>query len=233
VDRVEDVTGRGVVVTGTGGRVTQFQEKPAPAATLATTVNAGTYLIEPYALAGVVPGQPAMWETDVFPALIADGAPVYAFEMPHLWLDTGTPAGYFTAQQAILEGLISAPGGVRTDGLWIGTDAVRNDTTSYCPPIAIGSGTSIAEGATVVGPVSIGSGCSVLQGARIEHSAIWDGCMIGQHVIVRRSIIGYNCSIADNARVEAALLGDDVIVRPGAHIVAGSRLEPHSVVEQA
>jgi NDP-sugar pyrophosphorylase family protein len=216
-----------------GGRVTQFQEKPAPAEALAAIVNTGTYLIEPDALAGVVPGQPAMWETDVFPALIAAGASVYAFEKPHFWLDTGTPAGYFTAQQAILEGLISTPGGIRTDGVWAEVDTVWNDTAGYSPPIAIGSGTSIAEGVMVVGPVSIGAGCRVLQGTQIEHSAIWDGCTIGQHAIVRGSIIGYNCTIAENARVDAALLGDGVIVRPGAHVAAGSRLEPQSVVEPA
>ena len=233
VDCVEDVTGRGVVVTGMGDRVTQFQEKPAPATALAATVNTGTYLIEPDVLAGVVPGQPAMWETDVFPALIAAGASVYAFERPHLWLDTGTPEGYFTAHQAILEGEISAAGGIRTDGLWLEADAVRNDRASYCPPIAIGSSTSIADGVMIVGPASIGARCRVGQGARIEHSAIWDGCMIGTQAIVRRSIIGYNCSIAEHARVEGALLGDGVMVRPGAHVVAGSRLEPHSVVEPA
>jgi NDP-sugar pyrophosphorylase family protein len=232
VDRVEDVTGRGVVVTGTDGRVSQFQEKPAAAAALSKTVNTGTYLIEPDALTGVVPGQPAMWETDVFPMLIAGGAPVYAFEMPHLWLDAGTPAGYFAAQQAILEGVISAPRGSQTDGIWVEAEVDRDDEGTYQPPIAVGSGASFAAGTAVVGPVSIGSGCRVLAGARIEHSAIWDGCTIGRNAIVRRSIIGYNCLIADDARVEAALLGDGVIVRSGAHVVAGSRLEPQSVVEQ-
>ena len=83
------------MVADDNGRVRHFQEKPAPGTALAMTVNTGSYLIEPEALAGIAPGQPAMWETDIFPALIGAGAPVFAFQARHLWLDTGTPRRLF------------------------------------------------------------------------------------------------------------------------------------------
>ncbi len=231
VDHVEDVTGRGVVVAGQAGRVTQFQEKPAPPLALSTTVNTGTYLIEPEALAGLAPGEPAMWETEVFPALIAAGASIYAFAQPHLWLDAGTPGGYFAAERAILSGIISAPSGSFVDGTWVEAHATRDARTTCRPPVALGAGSSLAEGVTIAGPASIGAGCRVAAGAHIGQSAIWDGCMIGPGAIVSGSIIGYNCTIAESARVEGALLGDGVSVKAGAHIPSGSRIEPMSVVE--
>jgi NDP-sugar pyrophosphorylase family protein len=233
VARVDDPTGLGVVVADAGGRVSRFQEKPARGQALATTVNTGSYLIEPRALAGVPHGQTAMWETDLFPALIGDGAPVYAFEAPHLWLDAGTPAGYFAAQQAILSGAASTPAGVEVDGIWTEPNVSRDPRGSYRGPMALGSGSVVAAGAMLEGPLSLGRACHVLAGARLERSAIWDNCQIEPGATIVDSIVGYNCYIAAGARVEGALLGDGVLVRPAAHVPCGSRLAPGSVVEPA
>lgn len=233
VDRVDDPSGRGVVVSGDGGRVTQFQEKPAPGTALAATVNTGSYLIEPQALDGLEPGQPAMWETQVFPALIASGAPVFAFQAAHLWLDAGTPAGYFAAQDAVLGGAVSAPAGRHDHGRWTETN-VSIDASAVCSgPLAIGYGSIIAAGASLIGPASIGRECHVLPGATVEHSAIWDHCLIEAEARISGSILGYNCYIAAQAIVEGALLGDGVIVRPGVHIPHGSRIAPGAIVAPA
>jgi NDP-sugar pyrophosphorylase family protein len=217
-------------VAGDGGRVSQFQEKPAPGTALAPTVNTGSYLIEPAALAGLEPGQPAMWETQVFPALIASGAPVFAFEAPHLWLDAGTQAGYFAAQAAVLGGAISAPAGRHDGDRW--TEAnVSVDARAGCTgPLAIGYGSIVAAGASVIGPASIGRDCHILPAATVERSAIWDRCLIEAGARISGSILGYNCYIAAHAIVEGALLGDGVIIRPGAHIPHGSRIAPGTVV---
>jgi NDP-sugar pyrophosphorylase family protein len=231
VDRVADVTGRGVVVAGSDGRVGRFQEKPAPGMALADTVNTGTYLIEPAALAGMTPGEPAMWETNVFPALIEAGKPVYAFNAPHLWLDAGTPEGYFAAQRAILEGSVSTPAGKEAHGIWTEPNVLEDSAATYHPPISIGFGSIVAAGAALLGPLSLGAECHILSGAHVEASAIWDHCMVEPGAIIKNSIIGYNCYVAERARVEGALLGDGVIVRAGGHVTPGSRLAPGSVVE--
>lgn len=230
-DRVDDPTGRGVVVADAGGRVTRFQEKPAPGAALARTVNTGSYLIEPEALANLAPGTRAMWETDIYPALIGAGAPVYAFEAPHLWLDAGTPGGYFAAQAAILDRSASAPAGLEIDGIWAEANTNRDAGASYTPPIALGFGAIVAAGARLFGPLSVGRECHVLPGASLERSALWDGCFVEAGARVIDSIVGYNCYIAADALVEGSLLGDGVIVRAGAHLPAGSRVAPGSVIE--
>ncbi|HZG66789.1 MAG TPA: NDP-sugar synthase [Herpetosiphonaceae bacterium] len=231
VDHVDDPTGRGVVLADRSGRVMRFQEKPAPGMALASTVNTGSYLIEPRALAGLEQGRPAMWETEVFPALIASGAPVFAFAAPHLWLDAGTPAGYFAAQEAVLRGAASRPAGRDEGGRW--TEAhVSVDASAGCSgPLAIGYGSIVAAGASVHGPASVGRECHVLPGALVERSAIWDHCLLEPRSRIGGSILGYNCYIADGAIVEGALLGDGVIVRPGAYIPPGSRIAPGAIVE--
>ena len=232
VDRVADPTGRGVVVAADDGRVSRFQEKPSPGTALASTVNTGTYLIEPGVLADVSSGQAAMWETDIFPALIANGAPVYAWETPHLWIDAGTPEGYFGAQQAVLGGAVSAPAGMEAAGVWSEANTFR-DSAAHCnPPIALGFGSIVAAGAMLDGPLSIGAECHIMVDARVHRAAVWDGCMVEPGATIVDSIVGYNCYIARGARVEGALLGDHVVVRPGASVVPGSRLAPRSIVER-
>ena len=210
-DRVEDPTGRGVVVIDASSRVLRFQEKPVPGTALADTVNTGTYLIEPEALDPITPGRSAMWETDLFPALIASGAPVFGWTQPHLWLDAGTPRGYLAAQAAILGGLASSPPGAAHGELWLETGAHLEAGVSYRGPIAVGAATAIADGAELAGPLSIGRHCRIESGARVHGGAIWDGCVVGPGARVVDSIIGYNCTIGAGARVEGALMADGEI----------------------
>ena len=218
VDAVDDPTGRGVVVLGAGGRVLRFQEKPAPGTAAANTVNTGSYLIEPAALHGVEPGRSTMWETDVFPALIAAGAPVFGWTHPHLWLDAGTPRGYLAAQAAILTGEASSPPGEARGGIWVAHHASLDPDASYRGPIAVGAETIVSAGVRLAGPLSIGRRCRVEHGGLVEHGAIWDGSVVGRGAAVVDSIIGYNCIIGEDARVERALLGDGTVVAAGAVI---------------
>jgi NDP-sugar pyrophosphorylase family protein len=230
VDQVEDPTGRGVVVVGGDERISRFQEKPAPGTALACTVNTGSYVIEPEVLNMVPVGSAAMWETDLFPRLAESGG-LYAFRRHHLWLDAGTPPGYFTALQAVLMGELSAPAGQVDDGVWREPNSSWDAGACYEPPIVLGSGAIVAAGATLVGPVSVGRECHVLAGTYLERSAVWDGSMVEPRARIKGSIVGYNCHIGQDAVVEDVMLGDGVIVRPGAHVAAGSRVAPGTIVE--
>lgn len=174
-----------------------------------------------------------MWETQVFPALIASGAPVFAFQAAHLWLDAGTPAGYFAALHAVLSGAVSTPSGRGDGSRWTETNVSIDAHAGCSGPLAIGYGSIIASGASVMGPASIGRECHILPGATIERSAIWDDCLIEAEARISDSILGYNCYIAAQAIVEGALLGDGVIVRPGAHIPDGSRIAPGAIIAPA
>lgn len=228
VAAVDDPTGRGVAVMEADGRLSRFQEKPARGSALANTVNTGTYLVEVKALAMLGSGQYAMWETDVFPALIDGGNAVYGWAMPHIWLDAGTPGGYFATQAAILHGHVSTPGGD-----WIVERTAVQTQTRWTPPIAIGRGTTVATTVRLDGPASIGHGCRVGDHVQIARSAIWDGCTVEEGATVCDSIIGYNTRIAMGAYVAGALIGDGVTIQSGARVEHGSRVAPGSVITPA
>lgn len=88
--RVEDASARGRVEFADDGRVTAFREKAGggPA-----WVSGGIYVCEPELLAHIPKGKPSGLETDIFPALLAGGQPVFAFACPGRMFDIGTPEG--------------------------------------------------------------------------------------------------------------------------------------------
>jgi mannose-1-phosphate guanylyltransferase len=217
IDRVDDPTGRGVVVRDDSGRVVEFQEKPAPGTARAKTVNTGAYLLEPSAIATIPRDRFCNFEQDVFPALIASDAPVHAFESAHLWIDTGTPAGYLRAQAAVLDGRASSPAGESIRGAWQEDNVTIDGAARLSGGVAIGFGTIVAAGARLTAS-SIGRECHVLADSEVERSAIWDGCMIERGAIIRDSIIGYNCYIGAGAQIDGAVLGDGTVVAAGARV---------------
>lgn len=224
VDEVADPTGRGVVVCDAQGRVSLFQEKPAPGTARATTVNTGVYILEAAAVASIPRGRFCSFEQDVFPALLAAGLPVWAFRSRHIWIDTGTPDGYLRAQAAVLAGAASAPAGAQlAPGIWADDNVTLDGAAQLSGGVALGYGSIVAAGSRVVAS-SIGRECHLL-GAAVEQSAIWDGSLLEAQASVRTSIIGYNCYIGAGARIVDAVLGDGCVLGAGS-VLTGVRLEP-------
>lgn len=226
-DAVADVAGRGVVVAEHGGRVVAFQEKPAPGTALANTVNTGVYLLEREAIAAIARDRFVQWERDVFPALIAQDAPVYAFQSQHIWIDTGTPEGYLRAQAAVLDRRASAPAGQLEGGAWR-EDSVTVDADAHVDgPAALGFGTMVAANAFVHAS-SVGRECHIMPGARIERSAVWDDCQIEAGAVLHDCIVGFGCYVGAGARLDSVILGDRCMIAQQAVLPVGARLAPET-----
>lgn len=89
---VDDTTRFGRVCTDSAGRVATFTEKgvAGPGA-----INAGIYWLPTAALAVLPAGEPASFERDLLPGLVANG--FHAFATRAAFLDIGVPAAYADA----------------------------------------------------------------------------------------------------------------------------------------
>jgi len=223
---VDDPTAYGLIETAPDGKVTSFLEKPGPDEITTNLVNAGTYIIEPEALNFIPPETNFSFERQLFPWLLEQGKPVYAYPSSAYWIDIGTPENYLKLNRDMLQGKSSRyppppPQEVTTD-----KSCTVNPSAQITGPVLVGDGSTIEAGARLIGPVVIGPGCTVGEGATIEDSLLWNGVSIGQEAEVRHSIIGSNCRLNDGSQVTGSVLGDSVTLASGYKLKPGSRLWP-------
>lgn len=226
---VEDPSAYGVVDTGPDGRVKRFIEKPPPDQAPTNMINAGIYVLEPSVLQGVLPGQPCMFERQVFPDLLAAGAPVYAFPSRDYWIDIGTPEKYRQVQYDLLQGRCASL--LEDSGPGAGAGLSVDATAVIAGPVRFGHSCSVGAGARITGPAALGDACTVLDGATVDRAIIWSGARVGRGASVRECVIGEKASIGDRAVVEAgAVLGDNVVITAGRRVEAGQKVWPDTTI---
>ena len=80
----------GVVLHDRDGRITGFQEKPAPEEALSNLGNCGIYVFDPR-IFDYFPARPFVdWAQDVFPALLENDVPFHIHEVREYWNDVGS-----------------------------------------------------------------------------------------------------------------------------------------------
>ncbi|WP_448525691.1 sugar phosphate nucleotidyltransferase [Parathermosynechococcus lividus] len=194
----DDVSSYGVVVTDESDRITAFQEKPRIEEALSNTINTGIYIFEPEVLDYVPSNQEFDIGSQLFPKLVAMGAPFYGLAMDFEWIDIGKVPDYWQAVRSVLNRTItnvSIPGHERFPGIYTGLNvAVNWDRVTIQGPVYIGGMTKIEDGATIIGPTMIGPNCHVCGGAVVDNCVIFEYSRLGSDVrLVDKLVFGRYC----------------------------------------
>jgi mannose-1-phosphate guanylyltransferase len=194
----DQVSSYGVVVTDNEGRVLSFQEKPNVEEAASDMINTGIYIFEPQVLDFIPSGEPFDIGADLFPRLVAAGAPFYALPMEFEWVDIGKVPDYWQAIRSVLQGdvrQVQVPGIQVKPGIYTGLNVAANwDKINVTGPIYVGGMTKIEDGATIIGPAMIGPSCHICEGATIDNSIIFDYSRIGPGVnLVEKLVYGRYC----------------------------------------
>jgi mannose-1-phosphate guanylyltransferase len=194
----DQVSSYGVVVTDEEGRVRSFQEKPEVDEAASDMINTGIYIFEPEVLDFVPSDQPFDIGSDLFPKLVAAGAPFYALPMEFEWVDIGKVPDYWQAIRSVLQGQVrqvKIPGKQVRPGIYAGLNVAANwDQINVTGPIYVGGMTKIEDGATIIGPAMIGPNCHICEDATIDNSIIFDYSRIGAGVrLVEKLVFGRYC----------------------------------------
>lgn len=206
---VEDPSAYGAVELDSDGRIRRFVEKPRPGETESRLVNAGIYAIDPGVLSFIPEGREVSVERETFPALLEAGIRVYGVRCQGYWKDIGTRSRYLELHRDILDGNcpISAFGQVAGSSIWQAEGAQISPSALLIPPVFVGPGTVVEDGARVGPWVVLGANCRVGAGARLSEVVAWDGAAVGAGVAVRRSVIGYGTRIGGGLVEDAMLAG--------------------------
>jgi len=229
---VEDPTSFGLVVTDNQGRVTRFHEKPGWSEVTAYStylINAGAWLVEPDVLSQIPSQTQFSFERNVFPLLLAQGEPVYAYPLSGYWMDMGTPEKYLQLHRDLLSG--SSEHYAQGEEVIIGEQCDIHSTAQIEGPVVIGDNCTIGENVKLTGPVVIGDGCTILQETVIEDSVIWHNVKLGQQAKLKHSIVADHCRLNANSLVEDSVLGDNVTVVSSCTLESGSKIWPGETVE--
>jgi NDP-sugar pyrophosphorylase family protein len=201
--RVEDPSQFGVVVTGKGGKIERFVEKPAPGTAPSNLVNTGVYLFEPRILEKIPSGVFYDFGKNVFPELLEAGEPFFGYEMDAYWRDVGNLREYRESHDDFFEG----QGGGTTsmaqtgEGLWIGQGCEIHSSAQLVAPLMMGAGCKIGPNAVIGEKSVLGEGCVVGEGAHVSHSILWNGAQVGAGTHLYRSIVGYEVEVSTNAAI--------------------------------
>lgn len=189
------------------GRISKFLEKPAPHETAANEINAGIYLMNRTILKDVASDIFVSLERDVFPKLISDGVPMFAYPMNYeYWIDIGTHDKYCQTHWDLLctiEVLLSEYKNIFSDN-WKeiakgvvaqGDGELDLSAINIIPPLVIGKSVRIAKNVSIGPNVVIGDDCEIEDGVTLSNSILWNNCKVGKMAKLDNIVLGDCCQV--------------------------------------
>jgi mannose-1-phosphate guanylyltransferase / phosphomannomutase len=232
--RVPDPVDFGIVILDDDGRIQRFLEKPTWGQVFSDTVNTGIYVMEPEILAEVAAGEPVDWSSDVFPRLLAAGAPLYGWVGDGYWEDVGSHDSYLRAQADVLSGKVDTEidGFEVSPGVWVSEEAEVDPDAILSGPLCIGDYAKIEAGAQLREFTVIGNNVVVKEGAFLHRAVVHNNVFVGLGVTLRGCVVGKNTDVMASARIEeGAIIGDECVVEPEAYLSAGVKVYPFKTIE--
>ncbi len=193
VKQVADTREYGVVLHDRAGRVTGFQEKPAPEEALSDLGNCGIYMFEP-TIFDYFPDRPFVdWAKDVFPTLLESDVPFHIHELREYWNDVGSLGelrqGTFDALRGELR-LEMQGEEVKPGVTVVGASPLREDT-DVDGDVWIGRDVRIGADVRLMGPIVLGDGVTVGDGAQLRESILFPGTNVAPGAILIGAIAGH------------------------------------------
>ncbi len=162
----------GIVGLDAEGRITRFVEKPPLEEVFSPLANAGVYVLDPAVFESIPEAVPADFGRDIFPALLAQGKPLYGTPLGGYLQDTGTPTAYRQANFDLLAGRT----GIRFDdpNFWAAPTAQIGRNVTFTGRNVVDAGAEIGDGAAVTNSILL-TGARVAPSAQVQDSILGDG----------------------------------------------------------
>lgn len=221
VKEVEDPSKFGVVVTDSNFKISSFQEKPKKEEALSKLVNLGIYIFEPEILDLIPPKEEYDFGFQLFPKLLEEKIPFYAFATDCKWSDIGSLAEYWKVN---LDSAFNSKGFgndyvEQKKGMFVhkSTKIDKDLLKNMNGNIIIGADCIIKQSVCINGNVVIGNEVFIDEKAIVNQSVILGNTYVGKEVEIKDSVVNqnYHLSVPNNF---GTFIDDDKVLRAH-HIV--------------
>ncbi len=195
---VDDPREFGVAQLDDDGRIVGFIEKPKDWTEGRALVNSGVYLLEPEVLDRIPHGSVYDFGKQLFPELVAEGAPIYGFASDGYWNDIGHIGNYWDANKAALEKrapIHNCPLEEIRPGIFVHPTAQIAEDARLQPPCAIGTNTFVEANACIRNGAIIGDNCVISNNTTIEGSILWSNVTVAPKTVLLDSIVTDDCIV--------------------------------------
>jgi mannose-1-phosphate guanylyltransferase/phosphomannomutase len=226
----------GIVITNEDGSIERFLEKPSWGQVFSDTINTGIFVLEPAIFDHIADDRPVDFSSEVFPALLAAGLPLYGAVADGYWEDVGTLEAYVSAHKDILDQKVevTVPGFEVSGGVWVAEGAEIHPDAVIDGPAVIGDNARVEAGARLGEYTVLGTNVKVRAGAQIHRSIVQDNAYLGEGVRLAGAVVGRACDVRRGARCEdGSVLGDECFIGEDAVVGAGVKVYPFKTVEAA
>ncbi len=234
--RVQHPLPYGIVITDEAGRITRFLEKPGWGEVFSDTVNTGIYLLEPSVFDAIPPHREYDFGKDLFPALLAEGRPLYGHVAKGYWRDVGDLTEYRLAHLDLLQGKLRVESrGRRRPGtphaVWLDDFAQVDSAAALAGAVIVGRGARVEAGARIADSV-IGPGAVVEEWAEVSGSVLWEDARVGPGAVVKEAVVGRGATIGAKAFLaEGVVVGDFSKIGESSTLKANVKVWPYKEVE--
>src|SRR3954454_17672934 len=212
---VENPLEFGIVITNADGTIERFLEKPTWGQVFSDTINTGIYVLEPGIFDFIPAGEAVDFSSDVFPAVLERGLPLFGHIVDGYWEDVGTVEAYRAAHEDILDGRVHVdlPGFRVREGVWVGEGADISPDAIVEGPVIIGDNSRVEAGAMLRPYTVLGSDVVVKSDALVERCVVHDHVYVGRGTRMRGAVIGRASDLREGVRVdEGAVVGDECFI---------------------
>lgn len=224
----------GIVKVDKENRVVGFVEKPSWNQAVSNLANTGVYVVNPECLKLIPKGKKYDFASDLFPLMLERDMPIYCYHTGDYWCDVGSIEAYLKCQRDAIDGKIKPPVGCTASGVFVKEKLPAGDY-SVVPPVYIGAGVEISDGA-VIGPYAvIDDNCSVGANAKLRYCTVLENSWIAADCAVTGALVCSGAAIKNGAAMfensvagagcvvgESACIKPNVFVWPGKLVGAGA-----------
>lgn len=200
----------GIMRTEEDGRILQFTEKPkipdSTQASMGIYIFSKEVLIRYLQADAADPASANDFGKNIIPAMLRDGARMYAYPFDGYWKDVGTVTSLWEANMDLLG---EEPRLRLNDEAW----RIYSRHEAHAPQL-------VGTEATVVNS-SVTEGCEIY--GTVQNSVLGGGVFVGKHAVVSDSVIMENAVIEEGAQIRYAMV--DTNCRIGADCRIGKERE--------